>query len=363
MIITSTQIWSPCRTRLSSFFFLFGLSFSLVTSGLAQAPVGASASSKAKLPRNTVIATIPAGGAPYAAVVSLDSTTLYVTNSASGTVSVIDTATNTVTTTIGVGQAPDGLAITPDGSTLYVVNFGDYSASVIDTHTNLRTDTFGTGPTPNKVAISPDGKSAYFPGEGEIVIYDTSTNRPSGSIQFSVSQEAIWIVIAPDGNPYVGCYGTERVQRGLFLVDTESDKLEGLALGKLKSPLGMTISPNGQTLYVVNARSISGQPTDVVAVYNIAQDKVTARISLGAPVEGAFGGEDSAITPDGKYLYVPAPNHNEVLMIDTEKNQIAGSPIAVENGLMGVAIAPNGKYAYAVNAISNTVSVIDIRPQ
>lgn len=310
-----------------------------------------------------MIATVPVGGFPYSAVVSPDSSTAYVTNDDSNTVSVIDTATNTVTFTIGVGAAPAGIAITPDGSTLYVVNFGDSSASVIDTHTNLETDTFGVGPTPNKVAISPDGKSAYFPEEGEIIVYDTSTNQPSTSIQFPASQTAIWIVFGADGNPYVGCYATKRVQRGLFLIDTESNELDALALGKLKSPLGMTISPNGQTLYVGNTVSVSGQPTDVVAVYNIAQDKVTSRISLGAPVKGAFGGDDSAITPDGKYLYVPAPNHNEVLMIDTEKNQIVGPPIAVGNGLMGVAIAANGKYAYAVNAISDTVSVIDIRPQ
>ena len=40
----------------------------------------------------------------------------YVTNSASDTVSVIDTATDTVVTTIAVGDNPAVVAITPDGT-------------------------------------------------------------------------------------------------------------------------------------------------------------------------------------------------------------------------------------------------------
>jgi YVTN family beta-propeller protein len=48
-------------------------------------------------------------------------TNAYVTN-ASGTVSVIDTATNSVVATILVGIFPSGVAITPDGTRAYVTN-------------------------------------------------------------------------------------------------------------------------------------------------------------------------------------------------------------------------------------------------
>ena len=42
---------------------------------------------------------------------------IIVANAASGTVSVIDTATNAVVGSVGVGNFPIGVAITPDGST------------------------------------------------------------------------------------------------------------------------------------------------------------------------------------------------------------------------------------------------------
>jgi YVTN family beta-propeller protein len=51
-------------------------------------------------------------------------------------VSVIDTATDTVVATIPVGGAPWGVAVTPDGSTVYVADNSDVTVSVIATATN-----------------------------------------------------------------------------------------------------------------------------------------------------------------------------------------------------------------------------------
>jgi YVTN family beta-propeller protein len=50
---------------------------------------------------------MPAAAAPF----------VYVTNDASNTVSVLDTATNTVVATVPVGFQPAGVAITPEGPT------------------------------------------------------------------------------------------------------------------------------------------------------------------------------------------------------------------------------------------------------
>jgi YVTN family beta-propeller protein len=56
----------------------------------------------------------------------------YITNSGSGTVSVIDTTNNTVVGgPIAVGTTPAGSAVTPDGSKVYVTNFGSKNVSVI----------------------------------------------------------------------------------------------------------------------------------------------------------------------------------------------------------------------------------------
>ncbi len=67
----------------------------------------------AVLAMGLALAACPAEAAPF----------LYVANTTSNNVSVIDTATNTLVTTISVGTAPEWLAVTPDGTHVYVTNF------------------------------------------------------------------------------------------------------------------------------------------------------------------------------------------------------------------------------------------------
>src|SRR5881628_3430086 len=57
---------------------------------------------------------------------------VYVADSSSSQVSVIDTGTNTVVG-VAVGRGPTGVAASPDGTHVYVTNQGDGSVSVIAT--------------------------------------------------------------------------------------------------------------------------------------------------------------------------------------------------------------------------------------
>src|SRR5580658_3852992 len=78
--------------------------------------------------------------------------TVYVTNSGSGTVTPIDTATGAAGTPIRVGKDPDAVAISPDGAVAYVANFGSGTVTPIDTAT-------GAAGTPIAVGLGPWGIS------------------------------------------------------------------------------------------------------------------------------------------------------------------------------------------------------------
>jgi len=69
---------------------------------------------------------------------------------ASGTVSVIDTATNTVTATVAVGTGPFGAVVTPAGTLVYVANGGDNSVSVIDLKTLKEVTRIPVGQVPKR---------------------------------------------------------------------------------------------------------------------------------------------------------------------------------------------------------------------
>jgi YVTN family beta-propeller protein len=72
----------------------------------------------------------------------------YITNSASNSVSIIDTATNNVTDNVTVGYYPEGVAISPDGTAVYVANRDSDTVSVIDTANDNVTATVPVGSWP-----------------------------------------------------------------------------------------------------------------------------------------------------------------------------------------------------------------------
>jgi len=97
---------------------------------------------------------------PYDIVASEDGKTLYVSNLASRSVSVIDTGSMKVMASIAVGDNPNQMALGPDGL-LYVACSNDNSVVVIDTKTRAAVEKISTalhphapeGSTPNALAF------------------------------------------------------------------------------------------------------------------------------------------------------------------------------------------------------------------
>jgi len=79
----------------------------------------------------TVIANITVGKGPTGIAYNPSNGYIYVANSFSGTVSVIDGATNKVIANITVGVGPRGIAYNPSNGYIYVTNSGSGTVSVI----------------------------------------------------------------------------------------------------------------------------------------------------------------------------------------------------------------------------------------
>src|SRR5262249_41839033 len=90
---------------------------------------------------NVKVAEIAVGKEPGCVAITPDDEKAYVTNMASGTVSVISTVSRQVVGTIDVGTEPFGCAITPDGKDLYVANQSSGTVSVINTRRDKVTET------------------------------------------------------------------------------------------------------------------------------------------------------------------------------------------------------------------------------
>lgn len=108
---------------------------------------------------NQKVKEIGVGQEPRCVAVTPDDKKVYVTNQASGTVSVIDAVQRRVLRIILVGTEPTGCALTPDGKKLFVANFNSDTLSVIDTTLDRVVETIGNiGVKPRGLAITTDEK-------------------------------------------------------------------------------------------------------------------------------------------------------------------------------------------------------------
>ena len=129
-----------------------------------------------------VTTTIPVGANPIRICVSPDRRKAYVSNSGSGTVSVIDTVAlpPTITATVPVGSAPGESAVTPDGNRLFVVHQSSAPVDVIDTTTNLVIASIVIGGNQARdILFTRNGRYAYIANysEGTVNVIDTATYR------------------------------------------------------------------------------------------------------------------------------------------------------------------------------------------
>ena len=111
--------------------------------------------------RDVKVAQIPVDKEPWCVAITPDDEKAYVTNMASGTVSVISTFSRQVIDTIKVGTEPFGCALTPDGRRLFVTNQSSGTVSVINTRRDEVIETFDVGEKPHGIAISANGNRVF----------------------------------------------------------------------------------------------------------------------------------------------------------------------------------------------------------
>ncbi|MCU1412335.1 MAG: hypothetical protein JWR04_3042 [Rhodoglobus sp.] len=361
---------------------------------LTGVPLGAVAASPLILGYSTVAV----GQDPRDVVISPDGSTAYVSNYGdddAGTVSVVDIAAGSTTATIPVGERPAGLAVSPDGALLYVAenSFAHPAVSVIATESRSVVATVplpGTGSLLN-VAFSPDGLKAYVvhgfdTTSGSLDIIDVTTSTYERQIPLTGYGSPYDIVVSHDGaTAYVslgdrGVFGVDiasgtitgvpsGIARGLALspdgtkiyaasnmiyetdLGTGATRVlgDGLYLGQ--RPFSLTVSPDGATLYVVDAQDPVLAVVDVVSGHTIRKTVVHSALSV-------------AVTPDGTRVLVPSQNGTSLAIVSESDPEPSPSPlehasrIAAQNA-GAVAVNSLTSRLYVVNRPAHELAVID----
>jgi YVTN family beta-propeller protein len=278
------------------------------------------------------LAEITVGADPRNVAVHPNGLKAYVTNSADGTVSVVDLIGLTVTTTIPVGVEPIGCCLTPNGTTLYVTNEISDSVSVIDTTSDTVTTTIDLS---GMVAGPINGQSNIPIGTHPRAIAITNNGDTTDTDEFV-------FVAMFFGVQRVGTENVNLPTKSTFRDEGQDDERDGHIV---KIPVG-----GGFANQIIGLTSLSPMATSVTAF---------AAAGCGFNSNGSVLPQTK--TSDGVGTAAAAPHNPAAQSFPTGcfPNQLASIAIRPVTGsayVVSTAASPNGPFRFDSN-VQGLVSV------
>jgi YVTN family beta-propeller protein len=223
---------------------------------------------------------------------------MYVQNSNSSSISVIDLATNSILLNITLDEMLQNIKLSEDQLTLYI--------------------------------MTTDG------GSGSIFMFNTTSNELIKEIP---TEASVQDVANFNGTLYVSDLIGGKVQ----VMNTNGTLIDEIDVGA--RPQFMEVRPDGQVLYVTR----SGGPISVV---DLEQNAMIKEIDSGSMPHRLY------FTSDGSKLFVVNAESDTLSVIDSHRHEIM-KDIPVGDNPQYVALNPDETLAYVTNMDSDTISLVD----
>ncbi|MFB0618133.1 beta-propeller fold lactonase family protein [Streptomyces sp. AGS-58] len=281
-----------------------------------------------------VIRTIPVGRQPQHVVPSWDLKTLWVNNDLGNSLTPIDPRTGKAGEPVDVHD-PYNLYFTPDGKYAVVMASMDRRLVFRDAHTmkvvkSVPVSCHGV----NHADFSTDGRYFIVSCEfsGELLKVDTARMKVVAQEKLpfhgAMPQD---VKISPDGKLF---YIADMMANGLWILDGDKfTRPRFLATGK--GAHGLYISRDSRQMYISNR----GEGT--ISVFDFTRDRLTKKWDLPGGGSPDMGG----VSADGKVLWLSGRYNAEVYAIDTRTGTELAR-IKVGSGPHGLAVYPQpGRYS------------------
>lgn len=244
-------------------------------------------------------------------------------------------ASAVVTSTIAVGDGPTGFAKV--GSKLFVPNSNSNSVSVIDVNTNAVTATVTVGNTPTAIAAAGSFVYVTVKGEGKVKKINTATLAVT-DVGPSLGAPTHGIVASTDESRV---FVTAQIDNFVQVITTSTDATSTIT--SVPSPEGIAVAGSGagSTLYVGSSTGTS------ISRINLATNVVT-------PITVGTTPRNPGVV--GSYVYVPNYGSNTVSVVNTATDAVVQT-ISVGTGPF--AVVGSGSHVFVSNATAGTISIID----
>ncbi len=283
------------------------------------------------------------------AAVPVHAATLYITNTKSDSVSIVDTETFEVKGTIKVGAGkPNRIVVHPDGKTAWIVYDKSHDLGIIDLEAKKLLKRVKIGGNPYNLNFSPDGRYLYVldwssdTSNDEIIVYDLKTETIEWRVE--VSTWPAHSVFSRDGKLF---YVSGETAGDLTVIDTTTRSIVKRLVPGGGDAMGLALTADGKTIYAG-----AGENKAVLKI-----DAATSTQLASIPMPGVV--HETTLTRDGKFLYVTLRKANKVVIVGTADDKIVktldsrGYPDLVT-------MDPGGRHALVTNRYADAVSVIDV---
>jgi YVTN family beta-propeller protein len=306
---------------------------------------------------------------------------VYVPNSISNTVDVIDPATYKIIGHFPVGKQPQHVVPSYDLKRLWVLNDKGDSLTEIDPVTGLKGKTVPVE-DPYNMYFTPDGKYAIvvaeakqrldfrdaqtmkmvdsvkvdcrgvdhmdFTADGRFLIascefasqlikVDVAARKVVGSIHLEKGGMPQDVKTSPDGKVF---YIADMMANGIYLIDPDTfTRIGFIATGK--GAHGLYVSRDSKVLYISNRGLIGDKLEGSISVLDLATRKLIARWVIPHGGSPDMGG----VSADGKVLWLSGRYNAEVYAFDTSDGHLLAR-IKVGQGPHGLSVFPQpGRYS------------------
>lgn len=274
---------------------------------------------------------------------------VYVSSEKDNKIYVFDTNGQRLSS-IEVCQRPRHMLFNASRSQIYVCCGDSNQLGLVDTASGKMTGSLPLGDSPEIFDLSPDGKTAYVTIEEEsgISAYNLETKAKLFDVKTGGQPEGI--LVMPDGKH---AYVTSEVSNTVHLIDLVQHKvIKNIRVGK--RPRRLVLAANGKELWVSNelGGSVSVVSTDDQSIQHTVEFKIKGMRAADITPVGM------TLSPDGKTVWVGLGRASHVAEVDVATHQLQRL-ILVGKRAWGLTAHPNGKILYVANGLSDDMTIVD----
>jgi YVTN family beta-propeller protein len=254
---------------------------------------------------------VKVGANPISLAIDRAVNKIYVANTGSGNISVIDGASDAVVTTIPGEAHPYAIAVNEVTGTVYVTNTYSNTITVID----VRTDTahpLNVGGA-DGIAIDSRTNTIFLTHyeDPDIRLVDGA----AGAVRKVTVGPHIWGIVFDEGSNslYLAHTGTAEI----VSLNEKTLSVHTIPVGRI--PCALALNPQSQRLYAVNYAD------QTLSVIDLRTQRAVATLPVGEHPQAV------AVDPARNLVYVANVHGNSVTAIDGKNNSVIGIFAAGEN--------------------------------